>query len=97
MSKREARAIEIVKIGWAELVGEKELSTGVISAAIMLLLGQYGNRITISRVRDVLDKLAKSAMLLDEALGIEEGRLSNSKEKVSVSHQSPIFSIPSDD
>ena len=98
MSKREAQAIELVRAEWEKSAGPDELSTVAINGLLVVLYAQYGSRIRISRVRGVLDKLAKTALSLDEALDGAERRLKELRpRRVSVTHQAPIFSIPSDE
>ncbi|TSC82199.1 MAG: hypothetical protein G01um101420_503 [Parcubacteria group bacterium Gr01-1014_20] len=73
MSKGEARAIQLALFDWGKATGESE-PTVAIAAMVGMIIDRYGTRVSISRVRMNLDKMAKEAMRLDAALdGLERG------------------------
>ncbi len=72
MSKGEARAIQLALFEWGKATGESE-PTVAIAAMVGMIIDRYGTRVSISRVRMNLDKMAKEAMRLDASLdGLEE-------------------------
>lgn len=83
MSRRDVEVIEMVLKEWKKSAGDRS-SAEMIGVFVGYLKAKHGNRLTIRRVIDCLDEIAKLSVMLEDALRAAERRVSRSKGKVSI-------------